>query len=115
MVQDSKGRVRPTPRTLAQFMPPGLASITEDGPMSRAELEKGLDLIQGLLDDKLTDHEKREQAGALAAAASVPWCPPAPPAAVAPRPRRHLNRRSRFAQWCDCNDSNCSPEGNMGF
>ena len=132
-VQNSKGRTRPAgseARTLAHFMPPGLSSIvpkeppsnaTQEQPplveqpgakaLSRAELEKGMDLIQGLLDEQTADCEKRAQALELAKAASVPWLPP--PRNDFPEKRtasRHLNRFSRVAEWCNCDDGNCSGE-----
>ena len=65
-------------------MPPGLSAIgpavLPDEPpktqsMSRQELERGLDLIADLLDEQMTDKEKRERAAQAAVEASVPWLP----------------------------------------
>ena len=137
-VQNSKGRTRPAgpeARTLAHFMPPGLGCLSsiEEEPkespkgelreqpplveqpaaktLSREELEKGLDLIQGLLDEQMTESEKRQRAHDLAVAARVPWLPP-PRNDVSARPKsRHLNRFSRVARWCDCSDNDCSQSG----
>ena len=144
-VQNSKGRTRPAEpaaRTLACFVPPGLGAISSIVPkespkeqssegrqeqpplveqpgvqarLSRDELVKGMDLIQGLLDEQMAESEKREQALELARAAGVPWrrndIPP--PEAVHPRPPRH---KSTFSfDWCDCGDGECKPDGERGF
>ena len=117
-VQNSKGRSRPAApeaKTLAHFMPPGLGALSsiEEKPsgaiaLSNEELEKGMDLIQNLLDDRLTDSEKRERAKDMAVAAKVPWLPKPPEAPASARPaRKHLNRFSRIAKWCDCSDDEC--------
>lgn len=136
-VQNAKGRVRPegpSARTLQCFLPPGLSSIGPAEPpdtkpvepppkpvepprsqaLSRKELEEGLDLIQDLLDEQMSESEKRENALKLAEAARVPWL----------RDRRqnrndvprHMNRFS-IGKWCDCSDgSSCSPDrDNLGF
>ena len=139
-VQNSKGRTRPAEpeaRTLAHFMPPGLplgSIVPKESPkgesseqpplveqpgvqaMSRDELEKGLDLIQGLLDEQMAESEKRERALQFAKDANVPWLPKPPRNDFPARrsPSRHLNRLSRVAKWCDCGGDSCS-EGETGF
>ena len=136
-VQNSKGRTRPVheAKTLACFMPPGLSSIVpkespskesqEQQPaieqpgaktLSREELEKGLDLIQDLLDEQKTDDEKRAEAKELAIAAAVPWMKPPRNDFPRERPQRHLHRRSRFAKWCECESDDCGKsDGESGF
>ena len=138
-VQDSKGRTRPeepSTRTLAHFMPPGLgtlSSITKvlpskepqeqpelveqpgDQALSRDELEKGLDLIQDLLDKQMAESEKRERAVKMAVDASVPWLRPPRNDFPERSTSRHLNRFSRIAKWCDCSDGECNSEGKTGF
>ena len=89
----------------------------KDQAMTRAELEKGLDLIQGLLDEQMAESEKREQAVKLAVAASVPWLPQPPrnegfPAK--PRRARHLNKKSRIVKWCCCSDECCESDKSEG-
>ena len=133
----------PSGRTLACFLPPGLGlsaiapkeSPTERisevpkekpseqpelveqpgaGALSRDELEKGLDLIQGLLDEQMAESEKRERALELAKAACVPWLPK-PPENDFPV-RRHLSKRSRRARWCSCDGADCEGSGDeTGF
>ena len=145
-IRNSKGRVRPEvpeARTLAHFMPPGLSSIVpkespampkespsespqEQPPLveqsriqsrlSRAELEKGLDLITELLDEQTVDEEKRERALELAEAAGVPWRTKRGDLPGIRRPR--MRHKNRFCfDWCDCSDGeNCpKPGGESGF
>ena len=93
---------------------PKLVEQPGAGALSRDELVKGLDLIQGLLDEQMAESEKREQALELAKAACVPWLPK-PPVNDFPV-RKHLNKRSRRAKWCSCEDGDCeSSGGESGF
>ena len=90
----------------------------KDQAMTRVELEKGLDLIQGLLDKQMTESEKREQAVKLAVAASVPWLPQPPRNEGFPakqRQARHLNKKSHIVKWCNCVDGCCESEGETSF
>ena len=106
-------------------MPPGLGSIEPAGPsgelpqaqsMTRQELEKGLDLIQDLLDEQMSDAEKRVRAAEAAVEASVPWLPEESRRQKRNDRPRHMNRFS-IGRWCDCSDgSSCSPDRvNSGF
>ena len=93
---------------------PKLVEQPGAGALSRDELEKGLDLIQGLLDERMAESEKRERALGMAKAACVPWLPK-PPKNDFPV-RKHLNKRSRRAVWCSCGGSDCeSSGGETGF
>ena len=139
MVQDAKGRTRiqgaggsqPQPRQLSVFMPAGFSSIVpkeklspvpEECPgakaLSRQELEDGMDLIQGLLDEQTAESEKREQAEAMAKAARVPWLAPEVPRNDFPRkPRaKHMNRKSLVSKWCFCDGDSCNgSDGDVDF
>ncbi len=89
LIQSSKGRTRPAPVTLGDYSAhlPGLSQIepkVAPAPppppvpvqsMSRQELERGMDLIQGILDKTTDDDSKRAEAERLAATARVPWRP----------------------------------------
>ena len=105
-------------------MPPGLSlgSIVEEPKpvkepgvqeLTRSELEKGMDLIQSLLDERMDDGEKRQMAEELASEARVPWRTKRSNSPGLRLPRRHKNKFS-FA-WCDCCDGNSCPEEKSGF
>ena len=81
--------------------------------LTREELERGMDLMQALLDDRLTDEEKRQRAQELSAAAGVPWRKKRNDSRGLLNAPRHKNKFG--FSWCDCCDGESCPSENPSF
>ena len=110
VIRDAKGRARPAPTTLGDFLPPGFSSIehkfetpkakplgeqcsyyepiseTSEAralgvePANEPKRETGisdavLDAVEKILDEGMTDQQKRDEAERIASTMSLPWRP----------------------------------------
>ena len=82
MVQDAKGRAKPSPATVtfSDFLPPGFAQIEHKSESPKNEVisfggpyTKEFERIEEALEESLSDEDRRKLAFERATSARVPW------------------------------------------
>ena len=80
MVQNAKGRAKPAPVTIGDFLPPGMSQIEPSSDSPKVEsapfggpYDEEFAKIELALEESLDDGEKRELALQRAISANVPW------------------------------------------
>jgi len=121
MVQSSKGRTRPAPATLGDFLPPGISQIEPSNSLPKNEVApfggpytEEFAKIEEALEGSLSDREKRELALERAISANVPWrkgrslSKMASPTEEKQEPKSIFKFGAAYNRQCSCGESNCT-------